>query len=605
VEKDLGKLPKWTVAGIYPSLESAEYEAAAAELDRWIDEHDRALDADAIGGKSSAAAPSDEASLVRIVEGYLDRSNRLVARYGTLNAFNYAYFSTDTKNEIAKRRMSELEPRGVRLEGADVRFQGWVAAIDGKLDALAARSDKVRAHRFYLEDAIERSRHMMSEAEEMLASALAPSGASAWSRLHQTITSQIEVPVEKDGKLETLPMSKVRSLAAEADPELRRRAYEAELAAWTKWQEPCAAALNGIKGWSDTLFRRRKYEAAIEPAIEQARIDRPTLDALLAAMRKSLPDFRRYLKAKAKALGKDRLAWHDIQAPVGKADQVWKYEDAERFVVECFGKFSPRLSAYAQRAFTEGWVDAESRPGKVGGAFCMGVPEVKESRILMNFDGTFDQVSTLAHELGHGYHNEVLKDRDPLNRSTPMTLAETASIFCETIVFHAAVSKADAKEALGILETNLLGSCQVVVDILSRYIFETRVFEARAKSELTAGDFCRLMTEAQLETYGDALDPERLHPYMWAVKGHYYSADQGFYNYPYAFGLLFGLGLYSIFQAKGPAFCPDYDALLGSTGLGKAADLAAKFGIDIRSQSFWDGALDQVRGLIDRYETLV
>jgi pepF/M3 family oligoendopeptidase len=604
MEKDLGKLPRWSVANVYPSLESREFEAALAELDRWIDEHDAALDRDGIGGKA-AAPPSDEAALARAVEGYLERANRIRARLGTLDAFIYAYFSTNTKDEVARRRMSELEPRGVRVEATGVRFRTFARHLDGKLDALCARSDAARAHRFFLEEAIEDARHMMSEPEEMLASALSPSGASAWSRLHQTITSQIEVPLERDGKVEMLPMSKVRSLAAEADPELRRRAYEAELEAWRKWQEPCAAALNGIKGWSDTLLRRRGYAAAIEPAIEQARIDQATLDALLASMRRSLPDFRRYLKAKARALGKERLAWYDVQAPVGKADRVWKYEDATRFVVECFGRFSKRLADYAQRAFDGDWVDAGSRPGKVGGAFCMGVPEVKESRVLMNFDGTFDQVSTLAHELGHGYHNECLKDRTPLLRATPMTLAETASIFCETIVFNAALAKADAKEALGIIETSLLGSCQVVVDILSRYLFETRVFERRAKSELTSGDLCALMTEAQKETYGDALDPERLHPYMWAVKGHYYSAEMGFYNYPYAFGLLFGLGLYSIYRARGEAFCAEYDELLSSTGLGKAAELAARFKIDIRSQGFWDGALDEVRKLIARYETLV
>ncbi|MGH7294089.1 MAG: M3 family metallopeptidase, partial [Polyangiaceae bacterium] len=251
------------------------------------------------------------------------------------------------------------------------------------------------------------------------------------------------------------------------------------------------------------------------------------------------------------------------------------------------------------------WIDAEPRAGKVGGAFCMGVPEVKESRVLMNFDGTFDQVSTLAHELGHGFHNECLKDRTPLQRRTPMTLAETASIFCETIIFHAAMAAAGPDEQLGILETNLLGSCQVVVDIYSRYLFETRLFERREKSELSAGELCALMREAQGEAYGDAIDPATFHPYMWAVKGHYYAADMGFYNYPYAFGLLFGLGLFAIFKRRGAAFCPDYEALLGATGMGKAAELAGRFGIDIRAKKFWADGLAEVRGLIDRYVGLV
>jgi len=360
-----------------------------------------------------------------------------------------------------------------------------------------------------------------------------------------------------------------------------------------------------VKGWGTTLNSRRGYAEAIETALESSRIDRPTLDALLEAMRNSLPDFRRYLRAKARALGKERLAWWDIQAPLSRASRIWRYDEAADFIVSRFGSFSEQLAEYARRAFTEGWIDAEPRRGKVGGAFCMGLPEVKESRILANFDGTFDQVSTLAHELGHGYHNERLKDVESLRRSTPMTLAETASIFCETIVFNAALSEAPPEEQLAIIETNLLGACQVVVDIYSRYLFETRVFERRAKSELSASEFCDLMRQAQVEAYGDGLDPEKLHPFMWAVKGHYYIPDLSFYNYPYAFGLLFGLGLYAIYRERGAAFVADYDALLSSTGLAKAADLASRFGIDIRSRAFWNGGLAEVKQLIDRYEALV
>jgi pepF/M3 family oligoendopeptidase len=605
MSRDVGTLPRWSVENVYPSLASKEYEAALAELDRRIDDHLAALDRDAIGGKDSKVAP-DDATLARVVEGYIERANWLGTRLGTLDAYAHAFFSTNTKDELAKRRASELESRTVKLEGAEVRFLGWVKGLDGRLDALSARSDRLRAHRFFLEESLELSRHLMSEGEEMLASALSPSGGSAWRRLHQTITSQIEVPVEtQPGKTEMLPMSKVRALASDPDGELRRRAYEAELVAWEKWKEPCAAALNGVKGWAGTLLARRGYSAAIEPSIEQARIDRPTLDALLEAMRGSLPDFRRYLKAKARALGKPKLAFYDLFAPVSKSNKTWHWDDATTFVETSFRSFSDRLGAFARRSFDERWVDAEPRAGKLGGAFCMGVAEPKESRVLMNFDGTFDQVSTLAHELGHAYHNEVLKDVEPLRRRTPMTLAETASIFCETICFNAALAEAPPEEQLAIIETNLLGVCQVVVDIYSRYLFETRVFERRTDAEIGTGELCDLMRAAQVEAYGDALDPQKLHPYMWAVKPHYYSPELGFYNYPYAFGLLFGLGLYAIFKERGAAFCPDYDALLGSTGLGKAADLAARFGIDIRTRRFWDGGLAEIRLLIDRYEKLV
>ncbi len=601
--RDLGALPRWDLSNVYPGLASPQFEAALAELDRRLDEHDAALDRDGIGGPAPRVE-EDAGALARIVEGYLDRTNWLSRRLHTLSSFAHGFYSTNTFDELARRRVSELEMREVRASAAEVRFLSWARGIEGRLDALCARSPAIAAHRFFLAESIERARHLMSEKEELLASALAPSGAAAWTRLHQTITSQIEVPFERDGKIERLSMSKVRALAADPDPAVRERAYRAELAAWEQWKEPCAAALNGVKGWASTLLPRRGFGEAIEEALFHSRIDRPTLDALLSAMRDSLPDFRRYFRAKARALGKERLAWWDIQAPVSAAARVWPYAEATDFIVSRFATFSDRLAELAQRAFERGWIDAEPRRGKVGGAFCMGIPEAKESRILSNYDGTFDQVSTLAHELGHAFHNECLKDVEPLRRRTPMTLAETASIFCETIVFHAALAEAPPGEALAIVETSLLGAAQVVVDIYSRYLFETRVFERRTRSELSAGEFCALMREAQLEAYGDALDPDGLHPYMWAVKPHYYSPDLAFYNYPYAFGMLFGLGLYAIYRARGRGFVPEYEALLASTGLGRAAELAARFGIDLRDRAFWDGGLAEIRALIDRYERL-
>jgi pepF/M3 family oligoendopeptidase len=604
--RELGALPHWDVTAIYPSIESDEWKHAVRELDLRLAEHEAALDRDGIGGKA-ARVEADDARLARTVEGFIVRTNWLAARLRTLDAYVSAHVTTNSFDARARQEASVLEARGVRLEAAELRFLSWSRGIEGRLDAIVAASPTLAAHRFALEETLRRSRHLMSEAEELLASDLAPAGGSAWERLHGVITSQIEVALDRgDGKpAEKLPMSKVRALAADPDADVRRRAYEAELAAWRLWREPIAAALNGVKGWASKVVSRRGYAAPIEPALEMNRMDRATLDALLGAMRDSFPAFRRYLKAKARALGKDRCSWHDIFAPVGKASKVWTWAAAEEFILARFATFSERLAAYAKRAFAERWIDAEPRTGKVGGGFCMGIPEAKASRILMNFDGTFDQVSTLAHELGHGYHNEVLKDIEPLRRRTPMTLAETASIFCETIAFNGALAEAtDDAERLAILDTYLIGACQVVVDIYSRYLFETRVFERRAERELSADELGELMVAAEREAYGDALD-DRLHPFMWAVKPHYYSADHAFYNYPYAFGLLFGLGLYAIYGKRGKAFVADYDSLLGSTGLGMAADLARRFGIDIRTRAFWEDGLGYVGGLIDRYERLV
>jgi oligoendopeptidase F len=285
-------------------------------------------------------------------------------------------------------------------------------------------------------------------------------------------------------------------------------------------------------------------------------------------------------------------------------ERAWTFDGARDFIVEQFGTYSPRLAAFAERAFRERWIDAEPRPGKRDGAFCMMVRR-DESRVMANYKPAFAGMSTLAHELGHGYHNLNLADCTMLQRETPMTLAETASIFCETIVREAALSRASDAERLGILEASLQGTCQVVVDITSRFLFERRVFEGRQKRELSVEELNALMLDAQRETYGDGLDPELLHPSMWAVKTHYYSPGRSFYNFPYMFGQLFGLGLYARYRQDPEGFRASYDALLASTGLADAATLAARFGIDIRTPEFWAASLDIVRAEIARFESLV
>jgi len=235
----------------------------------------------------------------------------------------------------------------------------------------------------------------------------------------------------------------------------------------------------------------------------------------------------------------------------------------------------------------------------------MEVPAVQESRILCNFDSSLDSVSTVAHELGHAYHNECQVGKTVLQTQTPMTLAETASIFCETIVSDAVLAKASTKEErLAILETSLMSSTQVIVDIASRFMFEKEVFEKRERSELSADEFCEIMIRSQKNAYGDGLDEAYLHEYMWTWKPHYYSTTLSYYNFPYAFGLLFGLGLYAIYMKQGASFVSDYESLLASTGEGTPAELASRFAINIKTPDFWRESLKLIEERIDQYVAL-
>jgi len=600
---DLGPLPRWDLSNVYPGLESGVFSSAIADLHMRLNDLDAFLDEHQIARTSST---KDNAAVRTAINGYLDRMNEILRLFFTLRAYAASFVTTDSYNTTAKRLLSELELHGVRLQKAGIRFQGWIGVVADTLPSILQRDGPAKAHAFYLRELAEQSKYMMGDLEESLAAELSLSGDNAWGKLQGTICSQLMVTFDRNGKPEKMPITALQNLGHDPDPDVRRRAYETELAAWETVREPLAAALNGVKGAVVILDKRRSRIDALHASIDQARIDRDTLETMLGVMQDSFPMFRRYLRAKAKRLGHDGgLPWWDLFAPVGRSERRYTWPETKEFIVTQFRTFSDRLANLAQRAFDHNWIDAEPRDGKRGGGFCMSVPAVDESRILCNFDGSLDQVSTVAHELGHAFHNECQVGKTELQTVTPMTLAETASIFCQTIVTDAALANVSGtEEELAILETFLIDATQVIVDITSRFLFEKEVFERRAKAELSADDFCEIMLRCQKATYSDGLHEHHLHPYMWAWKPHYYRGNLSFYNYPYAFGLLFGTGLYALYKERGHAFVPEYEALLASTGEGTAADLAARFGIDIRKPDFWQGSLSVIGKRIDRYVEL-
>ena len=539
---------------------------------------------------------------VEAFEAVVARFNEVLETIQTTNAYIQSYLTTDSRDTTAQSFWSTLQAKQVRLSILGTRFSAWVGSLD--VEGLIGRSNVASKHAHMLRKAKTESEHLMSQDLEELAAELSLSGGSAWAKFYGNFSSQILVELEQDGEIKQQPMSVIRNLARDADREIRRQAYEAELEAWEAAALPISSAINGIKGVVTTLGGRRNWDSALAIALFNNNINQKTLDAMMEAAQESFPDFRRYLKAKAKALGLRVLAWYDLFAPITSAGTEWTYEDAKSFIIENFSTYSASLSALAKRAFDNNWIDAEPRPGKQDGAFCMRL-RGDESRILANYKPVYDGVSTLAHELGHAYHNVNLAQRTYLQRSTPMTLAETASIFCQTIIKDAALVGASEEEQFIILEESLQNSCQIVVDISSRFIFETGLFSKRKERELSIDELNALMLDAQRQTYGDAPDPQKLHPFMWAVKGHYYSTGLSFYNFPYMFGLLFGLGLYAQYQQDPDKFRLGYDDLLSSTGLGDAAELAARFGIEIQEPAFWRASLDVVRGDIDRFESLV
>ncbi len=591
--------PHWNLDALFPGIDTPEFREALTEIETRIDALRALFDRYGIEARPTRELRETD---VEALEALIEHNNALSEKVRALTSFLYAHIATDASNELAQGKSSEVDLRLLPLSQLDPRFTAWIGSVD--LEALLAASTLARSHEFLLRKRARRAQHQMSPAEEGLAVELSLTGGSAWSKLHGDVSSQLSVAFGEADKPETLPMSEIRNLAHHADRDVRRTAYHAELAAWKGIEIPMAAALNSIKGETNLLAKRRRWESALDASLFSANIDRPTLEAMMQAAEESFPTFRRYLHAKAHALGLDRLAWFDLFAPVESEEDAWSYGRATEFVERHFRGYSPHMGDFAARAFREEWVDAEPRKGKRDGAFCMGIGGA-DSRILMNFKPSFGAVSTLAHELGHGYHNLCLANRTPLNRNTPMTLAETASIFCETIIRDAGVREGSESEKLAILEASLQGSCQVVVDISSRFRFEQAIFERREDRELAPSEFCQIMLDAQRATYGDGLDQDFLHGYMWAVKGHYYGTRVSFYNYPYMYGLLFALGLYEAYRSDPTGFVPLYDELLASTGEADAATLGARFGIDVRSVEFWRSSLAKIAEDVDRYCALV
>lgn len=589
-------LPRWNLDQYYPGLDSDGFRDAFGEMKAKIAAFSGIVDEITTDGAS--VDPVDA------IDRALGSLNDLLEDVGLMMSYLYGMVSVNSRDELAQRYLSQAQMALVPFRQANTRFTAWLGQQD--VEAMIGASEIAKDHAYLLRKAKVEAEHLMAPAEEALASELTLSGGSAFGKLHDDITSQILVRFEKrPGEDVELPMSEVRNLAMDPDRDVRRRAFEAEISAWKQWETPIAAALNGVKGEHSTLARKRHWDSVLDQSLFQNHIDRQTLDAMMQAAREAFPDIRRYWAAKAKALGVDTLMWYDITAPVGDDTRAWSWDEAMGFVLEQFGSYSDAMRDMVQQAIDEEWIDAEPRAGKVGGAYCSGTRDGK-SMVLSNFTPSFDGVSTMAHELGHAYHNVAERDRTSLQRAeTPMTLAETASTFCETILRKAAIAKGSEAEKFAILEGALVDAGQIVVDISSRFLFEQSVMEGRVERELSADEFSALMIDAQRQTYGDAIAEDGLHPYMWAVKGHYYSPNFAFYNFPYMFGLLFGLGLYATYREDPGAFRANYDDLLSSTGMADAAELAGRFGFDIQTPDFWRSSLDVIRQDIDQFVALV
>lgn len=576
---------EWSLEEFYKGLDDTAYEADVTALEREI-EHLETLVKEGCGVTGADGAERLLLSLEHITE----LATKLFAYLSMRQSVN-----TEDGDVMAQmNRISRLMSKGA---AADAAARKLLARM-GDIDVLSAGSEVVAAYTFFLKENQKRAAHLLSDEQEEMISAMNMTAGSAWSQLQSYLTSTVKVDYE--GAQVTL--SEIRNMAYNPDAKVRRAAYEAELAAYERIEDAVAFSLNNIKNQVTMLAEKRGYESPLSMTLEQAHMSRATLDAMMGAIGEYLPLFRKYLRRKAGLLGYENgLPWYELFAPMGKIDKTYTIEEAKAYLCDTFSAFTPEMSDMMREAFENRWIDFYPHKGKEGGAFCGGLPWLRQSRILTNYDGYFGSVGTLAHELGHAFHNRQIENERPLNWDYPMPVAETASTFNELHLARHALKTAEGEERLYLLDGDLREQTQTIVDIYSRYLFETAVFEQSRNKFLMAQDLKELMTDAQKQAYGEGLDENFLHPYMWVCKSHYYSESLSFYNFPYAFGNLFALGLYSMFLKEGEAFVPKYKAMLKATPCSSIEACGAMMGIDLTKKDFWIESLKQIAVHVEEF----
>lgn len=572
---------EWSLKELYPSFESEEFQRDFERFSNFREVFNGLTLEDNLESIKAAIATLEEFSV-------------LSSRLG--NYINLT-LTANTTDETANKYRTLFGNAYAALNSAYTKVYKFIGSVETDITA----DENLKDYEFYFAEAKQQYKHLLSDELEDVIAKFSISGGDGWEQLFEAMTSG----VEGEFKGEKVTLSEIRNMAYDADAAVRKEAYETELKMYDTIKEPIAFALNNIKQQVLTETSLRGFESPLAQTLEASRMSRQTLDALLEAIREYLPQFRAYLKHKASLLGHENgLPFYDLFAPIGESSRRFTIEESKEFLLENFKGFSDDLAQMTKEAYENNYIDFLPRKGKVGGAFCSNLPFIKQSRILTNFSGSLSDVVTIAHELGHAYHGLHIENHRVLNQEYSMPVAETASTFNENIVMNTVISEASDAEKVALLESQLQDTTQIIVDIYSRYLFESSVFENREKSFMFSKDLEQLMLDAQKEAYGDGLDPDAMHPYMWACKPHYYSSGLSFYNFPYAFGGLFSKGLYAIYQEQPEGFVEKYQELLRATTVTSAEDTAKVLGVDVTDSAFWKKALAQVADNIEQFIAL-
>ena len=589
----------WDLTPFFPGIDTEEYRSFR---DNYKAAVKQALEKVASLGRISENNLGDWADL--FVEG-----EELYSQALHLYCFINCLSSEDVRNEDARSERSAIDAAYTEHTKLDSRIKSALKTVDDDVFEKLASLTKLDECAYKLRRLREAALKTMEVELEELAADLAVTGLSAWDRLYGQIAGTLEFELKKPGgEIQRVPMSKRNSLLENAEPAIRRATLAGSNAEWERVEDVLAACLNSISGARLALYQRRGIEHFLDAALFQSAIKRETLDALMEAMKSKREVPRRYLKLKARILGMEKLGFQDQNAPLPLKDsKPVTWADAKSRILKAFGSKYPDLEKFCAMAFEKDWIESEPRSGKRPGGYCTSSYRIGESRIFMTYNDTLGDVQTLAHELGHAFHNWIMRDLRPMKRGYPMTLAESASTFAETLLTDSLLADENTSdsEKLAIHNSNLERSVAFLLNIPMRYQFENQLYEERANGELSVSRLKELVLEAQRDCYGDSLDSEQLDPWFWASKLHFYKSSVAFYNYPYSFGYLFSMGIYARFREEGPSFLERYEDLLRRTGSDSPENIAKEsLGVDLESISFWMESISAVEKELACFEDL-
>lgn len=593
--------PAWDLDSIFSGgVESKDFRVALKQVDKDLaDLRERVKGLVSPGAKEFTSAHAQQWA------SFLLDKDQFGERLSEVSTFTHCIASTSTDDPRALRMPGLLSDSWTQLGSMMVEVRAMFRGLSDSefekvhgLDALAAMDLKLREMRRDADSS-------MDPELEALAVELNRDGLHAWGELYDQVSARLEVAVEDvEGKEVVMSVGQAKNMAEDPDRDVRRRAFEGLNAAWKTAAPVCAAALNSIMGSEQTLYRRRGGDALTDP-LQQNRIKRESVDAMMSAAASYRDLLVEYMQLKASYLGVEKLAWYDLGAPVGEGSkEKVSYEAAQEFIVEQVGKFSQPIAEFCKHAFVEQWIEVEDRAGKAQGGYCTTLPASKQVRIFMTFGGTASGVQTLAHELGHGYHAWIMRNMAPSETDVPMTLAETASTLAEALVEEAALKLVSGQEKLRLLDDRLQRAVAFLMDVPARYRLELAMHEKRAEGELDEDVLSELTREIFGEAFGDGV--ESVDELFWASKLHFYITQLPFYNFPYTFGYLFSKALYARAEAEGPSFSRVVDSLLEDTGRMTVEEIAAHYlGVDVTQTAFWEEAAASIKDDVAEYRALI